>query len=108
MAVKKRMLADVPWEAANEHLDQSYNYGWNGFSCCAVAASLGFSMGEYEEAEETKAIQFLRRMGCDVSSHGNALTVSFEGHALQGARYMWLLLAMHVAEDEGIEIEVAA
>ena len=25
---------------------------------------------------------------------------------LQGVRYMWLLLAMHVAEDEGIEIEV--
>ena len=30
------------------------------------------------------------------------------GQDRQGVRYMWLLLAMHVAEDEGITVEVAA
>jgi hypothetical protein len=100
----KRMLADVLWEAANVHLSPHDSYGWNGYTCCAVACAINLR-DEYEYAEETEALKFLATLGCNTGSHGNVLTALFdEGEERQGVRYMWLLLAMHVAEDEGIEL----
>lgn len=104
----KKALADVLWEAANLRLwDGRSEYhaaplGRWRFSCDAATA-------RDDLAPETRVVvkKFLARLGCD--TEGLYLFTEFpEGRARQGARYLWLLLAMHVAEDEGIEIEVEA
>lgn len=105
----KRMLADVLWEAANLHLrevydghDRNHNYKRDAFSCNAVGLSLGkgrhyvFNIG---------VSTFLESLGCNGSPRQIASISQMTNGMpeLQGVRYMWLLLAMHVAEDEGIE-----
>jgi hypothetical protein len=106
----KRMLADVLWEAANEKLSPSY---WrcpthqDMYSCNAFALALGVFHLEQNKA----ARKFVVSLGCDPErSQELAHLCEYENGTehLQGVRYMWLLLAMHVAEDEGIEIEVGA
>lgn len=105
---KKVKLADVLWRAASELRPTI-----DAATCClAYRAEFGESWGVHYARWETaalasKAVAFLRELGCAV---GN--TKAFDryerGEARQGVRYMWLLIAMHVAEDEGIEIEVSA
>lgn len=91
--MKKRMLADVLWDAANVWLSNTQNSMFEGgpqryLTCNAVAK---------------EALSFMRELGCPTSSP-DAFSEFAQGHKRQGVRYMWLLLAMHVAEDEGIEI----
>jgi hypothetical protein len=103
---KKRMLADVLWRAANKHLTHTYYGGRDSqtkFSCnaAALAESNGLS-----ECPSEEVMRFVTEAGCN----GSAMQLELisdqpnGSDALQGIRYMWLLLAMHVAEDEGIEI----
>ena len=107
----KRLLADVLWEAANEVLSPRDSYGWNGFSCCAVAlaARANGAGDDYEKVLRHKALKFLARLGCVVDSMDSPFEESpFEefprGEVRQGVRHMWLLLAMHAAEDEQITV----
>lgn len=112
MAMTKRMLADVLWEAANERLlnrRSSWEEPTLEYSCnAAIAAERGPKFerpdirGYHQGKVSCRAADFLAELGCDPGSANG-----FHGvptHLVQGARYMWLLLAMHVAEDEGIEV----
>lgn len=112
--MKKRMLADVLREAADVHL-------WDGrgeaefgplrdlFSCNAICFALGKPRGIHCGHP---AFDFVRECGCN----GSALQMDrvmrgigqIDDKTLQGARFMWLHLAAHVAEDENIQIEVPA
>jgi hypothetical protein len=106
---KKRMLADVLWEAANCNLwngrgrePSSQRAKTCGESCCAAAFAEAGKWLWWSDAADRESVRFLRSLGCDTGSTG---FYGFErGQERQGARYMWLLLAMHVAEDEGIEL----
>ena len=104
--MSKRMLADVLWEAANSFLTPTYaggaDYG-DPFSCNAVA----MAATDGEGCTLPPSIrEFLGELGCS----GAAAELSYISGVrsgtlrLQGIRYMWLLLAMHVAEDEGIAL----
>ncbi len=106
----KRKLADVLYEAANFYLapgsllhEPPYE-----FSCSAVVGALiksgpvWLSLG----MANVPAHDFLMNLGCPTNSW-NCFRNFPEGAKRQGVRYLWLLLAMHVAEDEGIEIEVS-
>jgi hypothetical protein len=90
----KRMLADVLWEAANRFLMTAHE--WHPtksyYTCDAV----------YEASGDPKASLYLVDLGCP-GGHGCFIEFA-EGMERQGVRYMWLLLAMHVAEDERIEL----
>lgn len=111
--MKKVKLADVLWDAANKRLTPPS--GWeSGTDCYSCNAAMWAEMPEaFVNAgnltplrKKSKTNAFLKKLGCPVHS-----MYAFEAHAggsIQGIRYMWLLLAMHVAEDEGIEIEVNA
>lgn len=101
---KKRALADVLDEAANEILLPNYSHGWRGYSCCAVAlaADAKGAATNYGIARKHKAVRFLKTLGCDVDACRDMWPEFRDGPERQGVRYMWLLLAMHVAEDEGI------
>lgn len=108
MVTRKVKLADVLWDAANKHLAVNYMTTGQEYSCEAVARALGASFRDWEEFLDTHpAVAFLSELGCNPTSSG-----SFDRFQAiekrQGVRYMWLLLAMHVAEDEDIEIEVNA
>lgn len=94
--MSKRMLADVLWEAANESLSV-HGRGRLEFSCLAAleVAKAGYGGG--------KVLELLTSLGC--SCYDNRFTFGQpRGPKRQGVRYMWLLLAMHVAEDEGITV----
>jgi hypothetical protein len=101
---KKRMLADVLWEAANVYLSPiRLPLGIKGnrfeFSCHA------FNRARYGHKIELNAgSAFLDALGLTFFHTECEAWQDFDDHALQGVRYMWLLLAMHVAEDEGIEL----
>lgn len=106
--MKKVKLADVLWDAANGRLWDGAGdydaapYGYWRFSCDAVLTS---QAPELQRA----ASQLLEDCGLPADARNRFdMFDSFEwGEQRQGVRYMWLLLAMHCAEDEGIEIEVA-
>jgi hypothetical protein len=113
MAVsKKRMLADVLWEAANVRLsaDGAYTSGTECWSCnAAMWAEMGNRYSDqrwrgsiFGLRNESKAAAFLKSLGCPIASN-NAFGYAY-GDTIQGVRYMWLLLAMHVAEDEGLTV----
>jgi hypothetical protein len=101
---RKVALADVLWTGANEHLWTGGDEGCGPIryseSCWAVIDALP------DYSDDTPVYEFLTDLGCDCG------WVQFRdfhaGPIRQGVRYMWLLLAMHVAEDEGIQIEVPA
>lgn len=99
----KRKLADVLWEAANVHLRSDLYSGQSSYTCDAVNYAGGGSRAN------GPAVTFLHGLGLPKGADDMFdLFDAFEcGEQRQGVRYMWLLLAMHVAEDEGIEIEVA-
>jgi hypothetical protein len=104
----KRMLADVLWEAANVYLSPTLlPLGIKGerfeFSCHAFNRALHGNKRNLN-AENT----FLEGLGVNFFYSACEEWRDFHDQDLQGVRYMWLLLAMHVAEDEGIEIEVGA
>lgn len=104
----KRMLADVLWKAANEHLSADHKDGKRRvYSCEAVAAACGTLWSrDWEDLQETIPLRFLHGLGCNTNSLSSHVTADFpSGPERQGVRYMWLLLAMHAAEDEGVEIE---
>lgn len=104
----KRALAEVLWEAANVRLFPVYTdtddeaLGISSYSCAAACfADVGHRDGDDEDSE---AVQFLFSCGAYTEAW-SALHQDFPDlHQRQGVRYMWLLLAMHVAEDEGIEV----
>ena len=104
---KKRMLADVLWDAANVHLKSAEELtkptNREQFSCHAVLAASGesFAFAFDSYVHQSKAMSFLRSLGCDFNSTAWDLDAALDW---QGVRYMWLLLAMHVAEDEGITV----
>ena len=103
----KRMLADVLWEAANVHLpadDAAVNDPCRWSCNAALAAEAGpVFFYEYSAAgrglarmrDESSVLQFLASLGA---------TPGLAADLCQGVRYMWLLLAMHVAEDEGLTV----
>lgn len=105
----KRALADVLWEAANQHLQRL------SFSCnAAMKAEFGERLtpssnyGDLRPQSQSNA--FLRSLGCDTNSQYAFWTPGFvitDPLGRMGVRYMWLLLAMHVAEDEKIMVEVS-
>jgi hypothetical protein len=111
--VSRVALADVLWDAANLYLvpPQAYNWSdksqWPG-SCCAVMQAIRPDWFERDvslhgQADGMPEFDFLRSLGCE--THTTEMNRQKDS---QGVRYMWLLLAMHVAEDEGIEIERGA
>lgn len=106
--MKTVALADVLWTAANEQLSDG-DGSWGGhldFTCCAIGAALGMDyITEWQSVKQHRAVRFLAELGCPTGSL-NAFNEFSLGEIRQGVRYMWLLLAMHVAEDEGIMLEV--
>lgn len=100
----KRMLADVLWEAANEVLSPSQLCRVADYSCNAALIAEGAlrtdADGAIEKRNLSKTDTFLRALGCDSSME--QFKAFPDGPSRQGVRYMWLLLAMYVAEDEGI------
>lgn len=102
---KKRMLADVLWEAANYWLMTRASAVGEiplEYSCNAaqVAEAGQYTRGMFTDRSQSRAVKFLAELGCDTSCG----TLFEYREDAQGDRYMWLLLAMHVAEDEGIEL----
>jgi hypothetical protein len=98
----KRMMADVFWDAANKHLatepiedpDLDRVHKW---ACWAVDAAMEEKRNTGENSNNKayrlfKELGMKSRFGFDNERHNDP----------QGVRYMWLLLAMHVAEDEGL------
>lgn len=93
-------LADVLWDAANNWLQpDGENSPWHeGYSCAAVQHACGGGL----RADRARA--FLRELGCNTDSYTLLHAPWAFSARSQSVRYIWLLLAMHVAEDEGIEI----
>jgi hypothetical protein len=102
--MSKRLLADVLFDAANEHLCQPGGSGKWKPSCCAVAVAIDLEWGGklslHDAAKGNPVFEFLRSLGCTTHSHTQLPDLA----DLQGVRYMWLLLAMHVAADEGLTV----
>lgn len=107
----KRMLSEVLREAANKHLSvdlsnfHPYISDIRVCSCEAVASALGggdyyFDAG-WGVFRRTKTARFLRSLGCDINTSAGFNHIQ-SGEQRQGVRYMWLLLAACVAEDEGL------
>lgn len=97
----KKKLADVLWKAANVYLSPN-EYPQNGqtkFSCIAS----DIAEGVIPDKRGNGHLWLIHEMGV-IQSMFHQFD---EGEDRQGVRYMWLLLAMHVAEDEGIMVEVA-
>ena len=105
--MKKVPLADVLWRAANEHLSADGVHTDNrlieSYSCPAVGLS---HCGAPFVCAEIK--DFLSALGCPIHSHTAFSRVAWQfTPRTQGLRYMWLLIAMHVAEDEQITMEIS-
>jgi hypothetical protein len=99
-----RMLADLLWERANELLwngSCAYGFGERGwrFTCDAVGTRLDYKAKQ-------AAFSLLHSCGLPTNASDRYdLFGDFDyGEERQGVRYMWLLLAMHVAEDEGLTV----
>jgi hypothetical protein len=106
---RKVALADVLWTAANKWLLTRNSHDGEPpleYSCNAaqVAEAGRYKHHMFLNREGSFAVKFLEELGCNTG----CATVFSGQHDVQGVRYMWLLLAMHVAEDEGIQIEVPA
>lgn len=101
-------LSDLLWKAANEHL-------WDGkgapplsyreaFSCCAVfdAANDALPDGAARYGDDWwPARDFLADLGCPTASL-SAFSDFANGPERQGARYLWLIFAAMIAEEEGL------
>jgi hypothetical protein len=106
---RKVALADVLWTAANEHLsdDGWWKDGRSTWSCNAVAKAATRDRNAVSTDLPEPVEDFLRQCGCRTSKENYTFGKRNDTDR-QGVRYMWLLLAMHVAEDEAIQIEVPA
>lgn len=111
--MRKVALADILWNAANERLavyeEDGFSRGYwtrpTVYSCNAIAHELG---GISVDDLPPSVFEFVESLGCNCGDYHAMLLFELDtSEAIQGARYMWLLLAMHVAEDEGIMLEVA-
>lgn len=103
--MSKRLLADVLWEAANRLSPVRTIGGENQFTCTTVArVELGSFDLPRQWEEKSEGVQFMRKLGCPEVAVSNPAWQDFDGDVIQGVRYMWLLLAMHVAEDEGLTV----
>lgn len=110
--MKKRLLSEVLWEAANKWLTHDFQLVLCMYSCnAALAAEFGKVPMRTNRDGDTrvyrggsKTQKFLSELGCKLGGDDGQFIEFSEGERRQGVRYMWLLLAMHVAEDEGIEI----
>lgn len=103
MATKKVALSEILWEAANKFLDPTTRDFWkSSYSCNAVKDCCNARC-----ISTWAAIDFLVDLGVD-PWHDKYTFGTRSPERRQGIRYMWLLLAMHVAEDEGIMVEVPA
>lgn len=103
--MSKRMLADVLWDAANVYLcetqwlyEDAPSYK-EEYSCHAFLSALRGT--NWRNDRKRGDLSFLVSLGCDPGSDGFS---HYGPRTCQGVRYMWLLLAMHVAEDEGITV----
>jgi hypothetical protein len=101
---KKVYLADVLWTAANEHLQSDDDENRNShFTCDAIR----YASGSYDNMKLVLPILYGFGLPSDADDRYDLFEHFEEGEQRQGVRYMWLLLAMHVAQDERIQIEVA-
>jgi hypothetical protein len=101
-------LADVLWDAANRFLaagalDVDPDRHVSPYSCDAVLFVLRYAPNYQNYTAFREAQSFLFSLGCPSGDEAFKRTPAKKR---QGVRYMWLLLAMHVAEDERIMIEV--
>lgn len=102
----KRALAEILWEAANKFLwagGKSRKPYQDNESCFAAKSAAMRPDDEWVCGTQVAPMPFLLSLGCEY--YGEPFNAFREGPERQGVRYMWLLLAMHVAEDEGIEID---
>ncbi len=103
----KRALADVLWEAACNLNPVRQMFGDNQFTCVEVArAELQLTadyLMQHPQVDASKAVEFMRELGCTRNA-GDVWGDVARSTQVQGVRFMWLLLAACVAEDEGIEI----
>lgn len=108
MSTKKVPLADVLWDAANKHLatEDKTNTESGIWHCSCNAAAAAAGLDSWLGLPHTVVGSFIWDLGCRWNRQ--QFQDYRSGPERQGVRYMWLLLAMHVAEDEGIEIEVEA
>ena len=95
----KRPLADVLWEAANVHLADDQGQTMEELFIC-------FSIERVEGRFKGPARRWYENDFGVPYHYIQTIPRGVKGH--QGIRYMLLLLAMHVAEDEGVMVEVAA
>lgn len=112
---EKRMLADVLWDAANVHLCTDGNLNEDGYlySCEAIASAAKHAWADPSQCDyigtwsdfvaNHPAMHFVQSLGCNPKRDGMFAAFAY-GEERQGVRYMWLLLAMHVAEDEGLPV----
>lgn len=102
---KRVPLADVLWDAANRFLsphNRTQRYFDDFYTCNAVCYAVSRS---YVPAWD-QILDFVSDLGCEVSGFSQFKDFP-SGIERQGVRYIWLLLAMHVAEDEGVMVEVS-
>lgn len=100
--MKKLLMADVLWNAANEYLWDGAQYEGNEYSCTAIETELDWALLPFKR--RAPIWQFIESLGCNTTSFSCFRHDFKSGEERQGVRYMWLLLAMHVAEDEGLTI----
>lgn len=103
--MRKVALADVLWEAANKYLSVNGRQVWPlnaTYTCDALSRPLG---GYGHLDLPPRVAKWLKALGCDPKHDGYRFEAP-AGRVRQGVRYMWLLIAMHCAEDEGIYITV--
>jgi hypothetical protein len=100
----KRALADVLWEAANEWLrpDMDVDFHLEKWSCWAVCRAGSLPKFGPHRPEPHPIWTFFDSLGVDYGCTN--LIARSPRERQQSIRYMWLLLAMHVAEDEGLTV----
>lgn len=103
-------LSDVLWDAANKHLDHISD-GVDGpgrkrliFSCNAISRAIYGNLGDAPEWFPLPFNVFNLLKECGVDPYSARMLDRHAEARRQSIRYMWLLIAMHVAEDEGIEV----
>lgn len=102
-------ISEILWRAANENLWPGLpfdSYLSQVYSCIAVAhVELGGAalrrMKWAHACRKSRAIQFLRELGCPIGG-SRAFDRFSDSNAAQGARYLWLMFAYEVAKSEGL------
>ena len=107
--MKKRMMADVLWKAANVHLTHGDANSFCKWSCNAALKAenprliTDYGIDNYKR-KASATDKFLTSLGCQSGGHVGKFRNYPEGAARQGVRYLWLMLAMHVAKDEKVTL----